>query len=226
MACAHVQTASATGEDVTNVTTPAITTTSGNLLHASLGMGDANFVDFTDSKTNTWLETRATATQGNTKGRMEHAVNISGGSGHTFNLEMDDNNFPTLAVHEISGAKLSDALGNTNGASSAGAGSLSSGTVAQSLDGEILCGMGVSFNGTGAWTNDADYTQRYNEPGVAVTTTGMIASTRESAVAETVDFTADPANSVVLIAMLASYKPVAAAYASGLMLTPGKFTWG
>lgn len=229
MPCAHVQTTSAFGDDVLSVTTPDIITTSGNLLHFAQGIGGA--VNFSgnpqDSKTNTWIASRAVQTTTDVSARSHHAVNITGGSGHNFTVTLNDNNWPQAVVHEISGAKLSDVLGNTNGATTEGAASLSSGNVAQATNGEILCGWAVSGSTTGAWTPDSDYDSRLSQAGTVTAVPGVAAGTRETATAETNDFTGDPANSVPMVVQLVSYLADEAPfeYASGLMLTPGKFTW-
>lgn len=227
MAIAHVQTTGKAGDSVASVTTDAITTTSGNLLHANLSYF-GEFVSLTDSKGNTWetanAELHDPASGGNT--RQLYAKNCLGGSGHTFTLTLSSGNFPTLSVTEISGVDAAAPLHQANGTLSSVAGtSHTSGNVTTTVPDCILvglCGSGES----GSFGNDADYVERFNiATGAAAE--GLITSTRLVSATETNDFAPTTSSSNITMTQVAAYRITADIAASRFTyLGPGGYPLG
>lgn len=121
MAGAHVQTVQVGGANVTSVTSAAITTTSGNLLVASVGgwRSSAQVTHtVTDSKSNTWSENPASPRNpdANTRHHQYYAQNISGGSSHTFTSTAAQATYQTLIVSEFSGMATANVLDQSAGA--------------------------------------------------------------------------------------------------------------
>ncbi len=101
---AVVQSTHASGNNVSTITTPAITTTSANLI-----ILDEYFYQklqgstTTDSKSNTWTNSIARYDSTNLGAQQYYNANITGGASHTFTFNLTTNNFPAIAVTEVSG---------------------------------------------------------------------------------------------------------------------------
>jgi hypothetical protein len=205
MAIAHVQTVSAAGNAVTSVTTAAITTTSGNLLHASL-THYGTFVSFTDSKGNTWAT--ANAEQGNgigTNSRQLYAKNCVGGAGHTFTLTISSAQWPTLAVTEISGLDTSSPLHQAAGAVAPSPTTThSSGSITTLVNDTILIGSCGTGDATTLHINDPDYVERHNNP-TDEAFAGLMVSTRLLTAQEANDYAPETTSAVRAIVHLAAY---------------------
>jgi hypothetical protein len=112
MALAVVGSVHAEGNAVTNITTPNMTTTAGNMLHAALiYFGGAIFSSFTDSGSLTWTEVLAeTPGSGDTRIRARYNTNIPGTVNQNFTLTLTAAQYPSLGVTEISGQDTAGAF--------------------------------------------------------------------------------------------------------------------
>ena len=104
---AHVQTVSVSGNNVTSVTTPAITTAAGNLLVATGVWRDGEGTTFSDSAGQSW--TTGVGPQGSNGAQavQRFVASNTGSASHTFTCTWDTTGFPTISVTEISGATAS-----------------------------------------------------------------------------------------------------------------------
>lgn len=99
-----------------SVTTPGITTTSGNLLVVVVS-AFSNIIGatpITDSKTNTWIQAVASTGASEGWGAIYYAENITGGAGHTVTFTPSSSGFIAIAVLEVSGLATSSALNQTD----------------------------------------------------------------------------------------------------------------
>lgn len=135
----------------TSVTTPSMTTVSGNLLVACIGAftNTIGGTPITDNKSNTW--TAAISSQGATEGwgAIYYAENCVGGSGHTFTFTPTASDFIRIAVIEITGVATSSALGDTSFSTTTGT-SHDAGTVTAGATEEVGIGCYImSFGAEG-----------------------------------------------------------------------------
>src|SRR5262249_20372092 len=156
MAIAVVQSVSQTGELVTSITTPSVTTTSGNLLIAdcSYYKSDGSFTSVTDSKSNTYTDSIAevlSSANSLIAYRQQYKENGAGGSSHTFTLQISGSSpYPTMAVKEVSGAVTSGALDKTatKNDNSGTTGGTSSATATTAQADELLAGAAAWSSAT------------------------------------------------------------------------------
>jgi hypothetical protein len=126
-----------TRANAASATTAGITTTSGNLLVVCVTSWNNTLgtlsTTVSDNKGNTWSVAVAPVGSGQGWAGIAYCANCTGGSGHTFTITPTSNDLVCIAVLEISGAKTTSVLGNTNSATASTAthssGSITSGTV-------------------------------------------------------------------------------------------------
>src|SRR5262245_38749878 len=146
-AIAVVQTVECDFAAATTCTTPAITTTTGNLLIASMSIycnsGTCPTMTVTDAKSNTYGDAVAAFQSVWTGGHVQYKAGATGGSSHTFTATSSANSYTVLSLTEVSGAAASPldqtATGGTNRATTHA--SASTATTAQAN--ELLLGFGT-----------------------------------------------------------------------------------
>lgn len=150
-----IATASAVGANGT--TTGAVDTSGADLLVVTVSDGFGAIGTVTDSKSNTW-NALTTYTQGATGGRVTiyYAYNPNVGSGHTFTYA-GANVFCAVEMTAWSGALLTDPFGTENGATTAGATSLSTGSVTPSEDNMLLISV-LSFGASNTAAINSSFT--------------------------------------------------------------------
>lgn len=142
MAIQPVQTAQKSTTGVASITTPAIATTSGNLIVLA-GAADpgANFSKFSDSLNNAWAKSPSSP-QTYTGSRTSHqwyALNIIGGAAHTFTLTATATTDLSMFATEIAGIDPFNPLNVSTGAVQTATTAVSTGpTVNRSTTNEIL----------------------------------------------------------------------------------------
>jgi hypothetical protein len=114
---AVVQNSGNSGDNMTSVTaSPALTTTSGNLLVCDLAMY-GTFSSFADSRTLTWTDSITLTSHSSDSGEklgQKYVANASGGANHTFTLHLTAPGYPTVSCTEVSGAATSSVLDQTS----------------------------------------------------------------------------------------------------------------
>lgn len=181
MAIAHVQSVSVSGNNVSSITTAAISTTTGNLLVASLAHF-GNFSSFTDSQSLAWTTSISELSVNddvNGKLRQVYNQNITGSASHTFTLTLTANNYPTIAVEEISGQVTSGALDQTATVkeTSSSTSHVTANTVATTQANELMVGVGSTSHTVATYTIGGSWTQRENIP-TSSTAEGIVMGTR------------------------------------------------
>jgi hypothetical protein len=147
LAIVVVQSQKAFGVGVTIITTPAMSTTSGNfaVVDVSYYQPSNAFVSITDSVGLSWSQSIAeiVSTDGGNLSRQRYAQIVTGNASHTFSYNASAGDFPTMAVKEISGVATSSPLAETNTATDSG---LSSHTISLTTSAQascILCAFGA-----------------------------------------------------------------------------------
>ncbi len=155
MALAVVQSTSIVGSAVNQVTTPAISTTTGNLVVVDIvNFTNGNFTSLGDSVGLSWSEsiarTDAPADGNGASARQRYAQITTGNASHTFVMDSASVDYPAVAVKEISGAAPSSVLAEVNsGVDIAQTSHTLSLTTAIQND-CILCAFGACGNEPGA----------------------------------------------------------------------------
>lgn len=156
-----VQSVSATGSAVAAVTTPGITTTSTNLVITDgyyYNIGD--FFAISDNYSNAW--SASVSDHGNpVVAFQKYNASINGGGGHTFSLTLVRQDYPTIAVTEVSGHSASplDKTALVDDGAGTSHTTASTGTLSQAK--ELAMGMGGAGS-TSTLSVSAPWTQREN----------------------------------------------------------------
>jgi hypothetical protein len=216
-AIAKVQSTSASGNNVTSVTTTAIATTTGNLLILDLSYWHATagdqFSSVTDSGSHAWtLGWGPQADAETPPGRIRQYLNaaITGSASHTFTLTLTSAGFPTIAAKEVSGhaaAPLDQTAASTTTPANTSHTSAATPTTTQAN--ELLAGLGASA-AIAAYTIGGSFTQDEN---IATTATaeGLISGHRIVAATGAYTFAYTTDTSVTSAEGLGTYKEAAAA---------------
>jgi len=182
MAIAYLETVTATGNNVTSVTTPSMNTVSGNGIVAQISIEHSSggaYSSFTDSVSHPWTASYTGAGSASTI-RERYNSNITGNAAHTFTVTLTEPGYPTLAVSEISGQD------NTGALHVAATGDATSGTthnttnITTTIADCLLFGVAGSsgFDGAHTFTNaDVNFITRSNTP-YASGQTGLLVATR------------------------------------------------
>jgi len=139
-----VQTVTCTATAVNSCTTPATTTTSGNLVITPVGFSAYDVLPTTDNLGNTFA-VAIPNTGGGGHLIQYYATGITGGSGHTFNCTAADGQafYCTMDVHELSGATASPLDQVATATIASGTTSFASANTATTAQAdEFLIGMG------------------------------------------------------------------------------------
>jgi hypothetical protein len=177
---AVVQNSGNSGDNMTSVTaSPALTTTSGNLLVCDLAMY-GTFSSFADSRTLTWTDSITLTSHSSDTGEklgQKYVANASGGANHTFTLHLTAPGYPTVSCTEVSGAATSSVLDQTsiNVSTVATTSQTSNSTSTTTQADEILMGVGTSF--PSAYTATGSFTENRNISG-SPTAQGIISASR------------------------------------------------
>ncbi len=159
MAIALVSHVSAQSTDQANVTTGAIDTTGATLIVINTGQYRASaFPALSDNKFNLWTGRTVQDSGTFAGGIIYDCDNPTVGSGHTFSLN-GAASFPSLEVAAFSGTLVSGAFDQQNGAASAAATSLATGSATPSAAGEvIIAGYAAGGTNSGQTCTDASLT--------------------------------------------------------------------
>ena len=162
MGIAVVQSVIAAGSSVSSITTPGISTTSGNLIIVDLSY-IGTFLSQSDSPMNSYSNAIAEA-GGATLCRENYSNGITGNASHTFTLELTASGFPTIVAVEVSGQSASSVLDQTAvGSDATGDTHTTANTSATSQANELLHGYGIgtvvvgtTFSVSAPWTQDKE----------------------------------------------------------------------
>jgi hypothetical protein len=141
MAIAVVQSVVVTGSSTNSVTTPAMTTTDGNLIIMDCVYQTGNFVSSTDNGTHVWSNSIAEISASPVNGRQQYTANITGRASHTFTLTLHTFGFPTLAAKEVTGQNATP-LDKVASGTSTGTTHTTPDTAAITQADELLSGFG------------------------------------------------------------------------------------
>lgn len=137
----------ATGD--TTATTAGINTTGATLLIVGISYYASDTITISDSKSNTWIPLT------NYPGAAAHSVQlfyaanpITVGSGHTFTYSAGSAVYGTLLAASFNNTKTSSPFDVENGASQGSGGTLATGSITPSLDGELVVTLAVSDPGS------------------------------------------------------------------------------
>jgi len=134
------------------VTTAAIDTTGATLIVVNAGNLSGTSGTLTDNKSNTWTLIRKDSSTTTVSNSLYYCSNPTVGTGHTFTY-VRTGNYPSMCVAAFGGA-ISSPLDKQNGANSAGAGSIATGSVTPSVGREVLvCGLSLSSVSVGLSIN-------------------------------------------------------------------------
>ncbi len=222
--------ASANGINATTVTTPAISSTSGNLLHADLsayGAAGHTFSSLADSSDgsnynlNTWSTANAEiGGSGSVFIRQVYAKNITGAASHTVKYTVTSGGYLVLGVLEIAGLDTAAPLGST-GHSTDNSGTTHSVSTSDSApaSGDIAIGFISPVNGTHTLAVGAGgYTDR-NHIDSSGTIIGLLDATLIISSGGTQTFAPTTGDSCNTQVQIVTYK--AAAGAGGAVLAGG-----
>ena len=118
------------------VTTSGIDTTGANLIILGVSYNTGTTPTITDSKGNTWTGLTAQAQASNGASRIYYCYNPTVGSGHTFS-NSTSGGFSTITVQAWADA-LSAPFDQENGAKTAGASTLATGSITPGVDNEVI----------------------------------------------------------------------------------------
>lgn len=183
-AIAHVQTVSCASHAVASCTTPATTTTTGNLFVVSVSWGYTSLTTFTsvtDNKSNTYgnaISWRSDGGAGDQETRHDFIANGAGGASHTFTGTLATAYFISIAATEISGAATTTPLDKTAVGDQFASSHTTASTATTSQANELLIGAGGTYYSAN-FTCGGTYTERANIPDTgAGDTEGIVVCTR------------------------------------------------
>jgi len=136
-----------------NPTTSAIVTTGANLIVVLVTEYLSAASTLSDSKGNTWTSLTAKVVGSHSATTLFYCLNPTVGSGHTFTLA--GGLFQGLFIQAWSGAAASSAFDAQNGATSASASSLATGSVSPVEDNELIVSGTCHYTSTGPSVNSS-----------------------------------------------------------------------
>jgi hypothetical protein len=188
-----------------SVTTDAIDTTGADLIVIATSVDNGSTqATPTDSKSNTWTALGNSASTVRVKLYYAWGSGIAVGSGHTFSYNASDS-FPSIAVIAFSGALVaSDPINLENGASSAGATSLQTGSVSPAGTDLFVTGIGWNAEAYVNFSINSAFTKQVGNDNVGGLAYGIAMAYKESGSAE--NPTWSRTNSDYMATRIASFK--------------------
>lgn len=132
-------------------TTPAIITTTANLIVVNLAIAIGATPSLSDSKSNSWTLINTAASSGAERSSLYYCLNPIVGTGHTFTLN-NAVQFESMCVAAFSGVKATLALDQNHTGVQEGSGTtVQPGSITPSVANSlIVCGLGTAFSASGA----------------------------------------------------------------------------
>lgn len=208
MAIAIVAGTSVSANSFTTATTSAVDTTGCTLLIAVIScFSTGGAAVFSDSKSNTWTKLTL-RDSGNTTNLIAYAQNPTVGSGHTFS-GTSGTFFGSICVSGFSGTATTSVFDQQNGATTAGATTLATGSVTPSANNELIIASAGSASVGQPYTIGSGFTIAVQDPGGSSYPSGLayLIQTSASAINPTWTFNA----SAEAEACIATFKAPAAA---------------
>ncbi len=144
--------------DATGATTVPFDTTGADLIVLNVGRytGISATVTVSDAYSNTWVAATDRINANTIADQMYYCLNPTVGAGHTFTAVGGDLIFPVLCVEAWTGAGVTPFSGQ-NGATSVGASTIQTGTLAGATNAIWFAGLGFDDNSDGAVTIDQSF---------------------------------------------------------------------
>lgn len=162
-AIAFVQKSECSFSGATSCTTPAITSTTGNLFVANAVLYDGTFTSVTDSKSNTYVGTGVSSGINIQDVRQRYVANATGGGSHTFTLTTSGS-IAAFSTVEISGATTTP-LDQAKAGNDSGTSHTTGATATTTQAAELFVGAaGLIGGATFATDTGAGWVERTNIP--------------------------------------------------------------
>jgi hypothetical protein len=199
---AVVQSVGAQATNLSSVTTPSITSTTGDLFICDAGyiaLG-ASFDSITDNKGNAYavaVPEFSSSGDSDRRAQQRYAANGTGGASHTFTFTATGNMFPALACKEVSDAQTSNVLDRTSSfgdnSTALTTGLTSGSTAGTTQSDELLAGGGMLGQGTAdtTFTAQSGFTANQNLSHVSGSFNGMISASKVVSATGSYAFTYD-----------------------------------
>jgi hypothetical protein len=212
MSIAVAQSVKATGSAVTSLTSPAMSTTSGNLLVADFSwfQPSSYYSSMSDSLGQTWFAAASVTSGVHTNIEQDYSKNITGNASFTVTLNLSGSGYPSMVVREVSGADTSSPLDRTATVDTGATTSPTAGpTGTTSQANEMLLGFGTNDSGVNSYSVSTPWTQD-QEIDYAAGQIGTIAAHQNITSIGTPSFSWRLANSAEGIGIITTWKEAAA----------------